>query len=161
MIFVTIGTMWPFDRLIRAMDALAEADPGAEILAQIGQGRFEPRHMRWVRLLDRVAYAATIAGADLVVAHAGVGSVVTAGEHGKPIVVLPRKAAWGEHTSDHQLETAAWLRGLPGVFVASEAEDLPGCIAAARARGAAGGVAPVPKSAPPEFLGRLRGFILR
>jgi UDP-N-acetylglucosamine transferase subunit ALG13 len=159
-IFVTIGTMWPFDRLIRAMDAFAEADPGAEMLAQIGRGKFEPRHMRWVRLLDREAYAATIAGADLVVAHAGVGSVVTAGEHGKPIVVLPRKAAWGEHTTDHQLETATWLRGRPGVFVAGEAEDLPGCVAAARAQGATGGVAPVPKTAPPEFLGRLRGFIL-
>jgi UDP-N-acetylglucosamine transferase subunit ALG13 len=159
-IFVTIGTMWPFDRLVRAMDALAAADPQTEMLAQIGKGRFEPRHMRWVRLMDRAAYAATVAGADLVVAHAGIGSVVTAGEHGKPIVVLPRKAALGEHTTDHQLETAAWLRGRPGVFVAGEAEDLAGCIAAARARGS-GPVVPVPSTAPPELLGRLRGFILR
>ena len=161
MIFVTIGTMWPFERLIRAMDALAEADPQAEMLAQIGRGAFEPRHMRWVRLLDRESYAATVAVAELVVSHAGVGSVVTAGEHGKPIVVLPRKATWGEHTTDHQLETAAWLRDRPGVFVAAEAEDLPGCIAAARERGAAGAVALVPKTAPPEFLSRLRSFILR
>jgi UDP-N-acetylglucosamine transferase subunit ALG13 len=158
-IFVTIGTMWPFDRLIRAMDAFAETDPQVEFLAQIGTGRFEPRHMRWVRLLDRTAYADTIAGAEVVVAHAGVGSVVTAGEYGKPIVVLPRKVIWGEHTTDHQLETADWLRGRPGVFVATEAEDLPAAIAAARAQGS-GGVAPVPRTAPPDFLGRLRSFIL-
>ena len=59
-----------------------------------------------------------IAGARLVVAHAGVGSVVSAGEQGKPIVVLPRRAALGEHTSDHQVETIGWLRGKPGVHVA-------------------------------------------
>jgi UDP-N-acetylglucosamine transferase subunit ALG13 len=160
-IFVTIGTMWPFDRLIRAMDAVAEADPQVDVLAQIGRGGFEPRHMRWVRVLDRSAYAAAITEADVVVAHAGVGSVVTAGEQGKPIVVLPRRAAWGEHTTDHQMETAAWLRGRPGVFVAGEAEDLASCIVAARAQSGTGGVAPMPKAAPPEFLGRLRGFILR
>jgi exopolysaccharide biosynthesis glucuronosyltransferase PssE len=158
-IFVTIGTMWPFDRLIRAMDALAGAEPRAEFLAQIGKGRYEPRHMRWVRVLDRAAYAAAIAGADVVVAHAGIGSVVTAGELGKPIVVLPRKAALGEHTSEHQLETAAWLHGRPGVFVAPEAEDLARCIADARAQ-AASAVTPMPKAAPREFLERLRGFIL-
>jgi UDP-N-acetylglucosamine transferase subunit ALG13 len=156
-IFVTIGTMWPFDRLIRAMDALSAADPQAEMLAQIGRGKYEPRHMRWVRIMDRAAYAAAIAEADVVVAHAGVGSVVTAGEHGKPIVVLPRKVALGEHTTEHQLETAAWLQSRPGVFVAAEAADLAGCIAAALAQG---GFAPVPSAAPPEFLGRLRGFIL-
>lgn len=156
MIFVTIGTMWPFDRLIRAMDDLAAAEPGLELMAQIGRGHFEPRHMPWVRSLDRAAYAAAIARAEVVVAHAGVGSVVAAGEHGKPIVVLPRRAARGEHSTEHQLETAVWLRGRPGIFVAGEVADLAGCIAAARER--AGGVTPVPKAAPATFLARLRGF---
>ena len=45
MIFVTIGSMFPFDRLIRAMDAFAQANPGTEILAQIGTGDYVPAHM--------------------------------------------------------------------------------------------------------------------
>lgn len=158
MIFVTIGSMFPFDRMIRAMDAwAAEAGQGEEILAQIGAGRFEPRHMRWVRRLERPDYAATVAGARLIVAHAGVGSVVSAGEQGKPIVVLPRRAALGEHTSDHQIETAGWLRGKPGVAVAEAETDLPAAIAAA-ARFAAKGER-IAASADAAFLDRLRRFI--
>jgi UDP-N-acetylglucosamine transferase subunit ALG13 len=157
MIFVTIGSMFPFDRMIRAMDDWAAAQPGEEILAQIGAGRFEPRHMAWVRRLERPDYAATIAGARLVVAHAGVGSVVSAGEQGKPIVVLPRRAALGEHTSDHQVETVGWLRGKPGIHVAGTEAELPASIAAAAAAAASGErIAP---TADPDFIARIRRFI--
>lgn len=154
MIFVTIGSMFPFDRMIRAMDAFA-ADQDEEILAQIGAGRYEPRHMAWVRKLDRPDYAARIAGARLVVAHAGVGSIVSAGEQGKPIVVLPRRAALGEHTSDHQVETAGWLRDKPGIHVAATEADLPACIATASAVG----VARIAAMADPAFIARIRAFI--
>jgi UDP-N-acetylglucosamine transferase subunit ALG13 len=158
LIFVTVGTMWPFDRLVRAMDLWAEARPGAVLLAQIGAGGYEPRHMRWVRRLERADYAAAMAGARLVVAHAGIGSVISAGEHGRPVVVLPRRAAEGEHSNDHQVETADWLLGKPGVHVAAETADLARCIAAAEAGGA---LPPASRTAPPELLDRLRAFVLR
>ena len=103
--------------------------------------------MAWVRRLERPDYAAAIARARLVVAHAGVGSVVSAGEQGKPIVVLPRRAALGEHTSDHQVETVGWLRGKPGVHVADSEAELPACIAAA----AAGGRRPASGSPRPRI----------
>ena len=122
MIFVTIGSMFPFDRMIRAMDAWAAAEAGSEdVLAQVGAGDYEPRHMTWVRKLDRPAYADAIRRSRLVVAHAGVGSIVTAGELCRPIVVLPRRAHLGEHTSDHQVETVGWLRAKPWVHVADDA----------------------------------------
>jgi len=156
-IFVTIGSMFPFDRMIRAMDAWAAAEAGEEILAQIGAGAFEPRHMAWVRRLERPDYAATVAGARLIVAHAGVGSVVSAGEQGKPIVVLPRRASLGEHTSDHQVETIGWLRGKPGIHVAGTEADLPACIAAAAAAAAAG--ERIAATADPAFIARIRRFI--
>jgi UDP-N-acetylglucosamine transferase subunit ALG13 len=157
-IFVTIGSMFPFDRLIRAMDAWAAAHPGAELLAQIGDGACEPRHMPWVRRLDQADFSRTVAGARLVVAHAGMGSVITADQHGKPIVILPRLQERGEHTTDHQLATAAWLRGKPGIHVADRDEDLGARIDEALASGLAG-----PRFAPaasPEFLDRIRQYIL-
>ncbi len=158
MIFVTIGSMFPFDRMIRAMDAWAEAEGGGEeVLAQIGAGDYEPRHMTWVRKLDRRTYAETIRRSRLVVAHAGVGSIVTAGELRRPIVVLPRRAHLGEHTSDHQVETAGWLRAKPWVHVADDEDALPGCIAAAAEAAARDGrLAAV---ADPDFIARLRRFI--
>ncbi len=157
MIFVTIGSMFPFDRMIRAMDAWAEAGRGEEILAQIGDGAYEPRHMAWVRRLDRPAYADAIRRSRLVVAHAGVGSIVTAGELGRPIVVLPRRAHLGEHTSDHQVETVGWLRARPWVHVADDEAELGACIAAAGAAAVAGGR--VGETADPAFIDRLRRFI--
>ena len=153
MIFVTIGSMFPFDRMIRAMDAwAADAGQGEEILAQIGDGAFEPRHMTWVRRLDRPDYAAAVARSRLVVAHAGIGSIVSAAEIGKPIVVLPRRVTFGEHTSDHQVETVSRLHGRPGVHVAETEGDLADCIAAVAAAAVHGtrdgGRPPIPPSSP-------------
>ena len=156
MIFVTIGSMFPFDRMIRAMDAWAAAQE-EEILAQIGAGAFEPRHMAWVRRLERPDYAAAIARSRLVVAHAGVGSIVTAGELRRPIVVLPRRAHLGEHTSDHQVETVGWLRAKSWVHVADDEGALPACIAAATEAAARG--ERLAAVADPAFIARLRRFI--
>lgn len=158
MIFVTIGSMFPFDRLIRVMDGWAAANPGVETLAQIGDGAYEPVHMRWVRRLDQAAFARTVAGAWLIVAHAGMGSVITADEFGKPIVILPRLQDRGEHTTDHQVATANWLRARPGIHVADRDEDLGPRIAEALAADA-----PAPRFAPtagPEFIARIRQCIL-
>jgi UDP-N-acetylglucosamine transferase subunit ALG13 len=158
-IFVTIGSMFPFDRLIRVMDAWAEAHASEEMLAQIGAGSYEPRHMPWVRRLDQQAFAHTVAEARLVVAHAGMGSVITAGQYGRPIVLLPRLQEWGEHTTDHQVATAAWLRDKPGIHVADRDEDLGPRVAEALA--AADAAPPVlAPSAPSAFLARVRQCIL-
>jgi UDP-N-acetylglucosamine transferase subunit ALG13 len=147
--------MFPFDRLIRAMDAWAAANRPAEMLAQIGDGGFLPLHMPWVRRLDRAEYLGTVARAELIVAHAGMGTVITAAEHGKPVVLLPRRGPLGEHNNDHQADTAAWLRTRPGIRVADTEADLGPCIAAALA----GGGAAIGASAPGEFLARIRAFV--
>lgn len=114
MIFVTVGTEFPFDRLIRAMDDWAADNPQDPVIAQIGTGAYEPRHMTWHRRMGRAAFAELVTAAELIVAHAGIGSLVTAGEYGKPVVLLPRRARFGEQRNDHQLDTAARLGGVRG-----------------------------------------------
>ena len=149
--------MFPFDRLIRAMDAWAAANPGREMLAQIGDGSFEPAHMPWVRRLERPDYLAAVARSALVVAHVGMGTVITAAEYGKPVVLLPRRGPLGEHNNDHQADTAVWLRTRPGIRVAEGEADLAPCIdAALRGEGPA---AAIGASAPEAFLARIRGFV--
>ena len=144
MIFVTIGSMFPFDRMIRAMDAwAADAGRGEEILAQIGAGDYEPRHMTWVRKLDRP----DLCRDDPPVAarrrprrrrldrHRGRASA------GRSWCCRGARTL-GEHTSDHQVETVGWLRGKPWVHVADDEGALPACIAAGgggRRRRRAGG----------------------
>jgi UDP-N-acetylglucosamine transferase subunit ALG13 len=157
-IFVTIGSMFPFDRLIRAMDAWAEANP-CEMLAQIGDGGFEPAHMPWVRKLDRAEYVRTVERAALIVAHAGMGTVITAAEYAKPVVLLPRRGPLGEHNNDHQADTAVWLRTRPGIHVAADEAALPACIAAVLQHPATGAADSIGASAPAAFLARIRAFV--
>jgi len=113
-IFVTIGTVFPFDRLVEAMDAYA-ADSGAECVAQIGDGTYRPGNMTWHESLPGNAYKQTVAKADVIVSHAGMGSAITALQAATPIVMLPRKLDLGEHNTDHQMATARWLESKPGV----------------------------------------------
>ena len=157
MIFVTVGSMFPFDRLVAAMDNWAEAGHSEEMFAQIGAGDYRPVRMRWTRMMSRPDFVSMARKASVIVAHAGIGSILTATEIGKPIVLLPRHAATREHTSDHQLHTANWVRDRPGIFVAMAAGELGPAIAAAKAW--SGPRPRISATAPEPFLERLRQFL--
>ena len=157
MIFVTIGSMFPFDRLVRRMDEIAQTLPGESIFAQIGEGTFEPSHMEFARMLSRRDFMDKLKAAKLLVAHAGMGSVISAMEVGVPIVLLPRQAKWGEVNTDHQIATARWLQGRPDMHVCFEDEDLGGVVRAALAAGRPTGV--VNRTAPKPFTDKIRQFI--
>jgi UDP-N-acetylglucosamine transferase subunit ALG13 len=62
--------------------------------------------------------------ADAIVAHAGMGTILTALELGTPIVVMPRRAALGEHRNDHQLATARRFAEQGSIAVAFDEEQL-------------------------------------
>ena len=157
-VFVSVGSMMPFDRLCRAMDEWAAAHPGTPVEIQIGKGTYEPRHAKWVRTLALPDYQARVAACDLFVAHCGMGSIISAIEAGKPILMLPRLQRLGEHNTDHQLATAKHVGIRPGLHVAADADDLK-----ARATGllVQSGLAPAPISrfADAAFTNRIRAFI--
>jgi len=156
-IFVTVGTIMPFDRLVRAMDEWAAQTPEVPAFAQIGKGSHLPAHMPWDRILSPAAYTEKVEASTVIVAHAGVGSYLKAAAQGRPLVLLPRRKALKEHTTDHQLATARWLEERDGVFLAWTEDDLPACIEAAQAH--SGAPAPFSSAAPEAFTARLRAFI--
>ena len=106
MIFVTVGSVLPFDRLIRAVDEWAASRNRSDVFAQVGRSRYRPRKIAYTSLLVPWEFRRRVVEADLVVAHAGVGTILTALELEKPLLVMPRRAALREHTSDHQVEMA-------------------------------------------------------
>jgi UDP-N-acetylglucosamine transferase subunit ALG13 len=159
MIFVTVGSMFPFERMIRIMDNWNSQHPDQEVFAQIGGGKYEPIHMRWQRIIAPHEYKKVVQSCRLIVAHAGTGSVFTAAEFRKPIVLIPRRAAQKEHTTDHQFDTAKWLESKPGIFIAWSQEDLAPAIE--RARQVAGKLQSlIPPSAPQPFLAQIRNFLM-
>lgn len=158
MIFATVGSQTPFDRLVRALDAWC-ARGQAQVLAQIGAGGYEPRHMRWLRMCTPAEFRDHCRAAELIVAHAGMGSVLTALEFGKPLLLVPRRGDLGETRNDHQLATARWLRGRPGIEVADGEDTLAAALDAWLPGRDSRGQAPIAPSAQPRLLEALRRFV--
>jgi UDP-N-acetylglucosamine transferase subunit ALG13 len=124
MIFVTVGTQLSFDRMVRTVDQWAGNHSYGDVFAQIGPAKYHPKHFPWAEFLDADECRRKIEQADLIVAHAGMGSILTALELGKPIVVMPRLAAFGEHRNDHQLATAKRLLTQGRIIVAFDEGQL-------------------------------------
>jgi UDP-N-acetylglucosamine transferase subunit ALG13 len=125
-IFVTVGGQLPFDRLIHTLDHWAADEHRSDVFAQIGSSQSPPTHIQWQRFLSPMEFQAKARGADVIIAHAGMGSILTALDFGKPIIVMPRRAHLGEHRNDHQWATVHRLGADVGIVVAANEEELVG-----------------------------------
>lgn len=109
MILVTVGNDFrSFDRLLKKMDEIAPFIP-TEILIQRGYSQYRPRniaHFDFVPMDKALEY---IRESQLVVSHAGIGTIILCKKYGIPILILPRRKTYGEHMNDHQLEIAKAL----------------------------------------------------
>ncbi len=123
MIFVTVGTQLPFDRLIEAIDTMAPR-LGRPVFAQTSDSRYEPRNIEWKPFIRPLEVDRFFGEAEVIVAHAGIGTILTAQRLGKPVIVFPRRASLGEHRNEHQLATVSQLEGRRGIYVARDAETL-------------------------------------
>ncbi len=117
MIFVTTGTQLPFPALVDAVAAMAKK-LDERIIAQVGPDKTYRPGIDSFDHLDPDRYEAFFARARLVVAHAGIGTVLSAIKHQKPLVIMPRRFELGEHRNDHQNATARELEGRQGIYVA-------------------------------------------
>ena len=127
MIFVTVGTVVPFDRLVRAVDEAAGAGIiDEEMFAQVGRGGYRPKHMPWSEALERDVFGEYMARADRLIAHAGTGTIFEALEAGKPLLVMPRLRRYGEIVNDHQVGTARRFGELGHVLVAEDEGEIAG-----------------------------------
>ncbi len=121
-VVVTVGTMsWTFRRLFEKLVAVLPAD--AEILWQSGSTPVEDLGVQGVVSLPARQLEQAIEVADLVIAHAGVGSAIAAFQGGKSPVLVPRRARYGEAVDDHQADIGREL-ARRGLCTYVEVEDL-------------------------------------
>lgn len=126
MIFLTTGTHEPFDRLVRAVDEWCAAHGRADVFGQItDRAGYLPSHFDHVGQMTPAAYRDACEKADFLVAHAGMGAIITALTLAKPIAVMPRRGHLAETRNDHQFATAAKLGTKPGIHVAMDEAELP------------------------------------
>lgn len=124
LIFASVGSMLPFERLVRAVDDWAHANPLQDVFIQIGDTEYEPKHAPFARMIAMTEYRQRLRDCDLFVAHVGMGSILQALEDRKQTLMLPRHQEWGEHTTNHQIHTAERFGHLPGLKVVDTVEDL-------------------------------------
>jgi len=99
----------PFTRAITLVTRLAGDE---QVILQHGFTpipRLPPRAMQFSRLLDWDTLRDLLERCDLVVCHAGVGSIYMALTAGHRPIVIPRLRRLGEHVDDHQLEITGRL----------------------------------------------------
>lgn len=131
-VVITLGTMRTYgfrravDRLLKVLPEIVS--PDVEVLWQVGITDSAGATGDVRSSVPNAELRRAIAEADLVVAHSGIGSAITALELGKRPVLLPRRPQFDEHVDDHQSLIARELsrRNLAVSVEADEvtAEDL-------------------------------------
>ena len=118
---VTLGMERGFRRLLERLVAIIPA--GIEVLWQTGHTPVEGLGIAAHRFVHAATLADAMGQADVVVAHAGCGSALTALKAGKCPVLVPRDPGWGEVVDSHQADIAGWL-GAKGLALSRPAEAL-------------------------------------
>lgn len=159
MIFVTVGSQLPFDRMVHAVDAWAKRTGRTDVVAQVGTTDAPPATLQSVVSMSPSEFDAHIDRADVVVGHAGTGTIMAALTAGKPVVVLARREGLGETRNDHQVATVERFRGVDGFHGCVDIGELEGLLeAACEAAGDGSGSPTLGPHAGPELLGRLQSF---
>ena len=126
-VVVTLGTMprYGFRRLVERLATILPevCAPDAEVLWQTGATDLSGLPVDGRNQVPADELQSAIRDADLVVSHGGIGSALTVLESGRVPVLVPRRAAYGEHIDDHQLLICNHL-GERGIAVARDADIL-------------------------------------
>ncbi len=125
MVFVSVGThQQQFDRLVKKADEIAKEKKALQFFAQIGNCKFEPKNFPFKRFLNEEELGQKIQWADIVVSHAGAGTIINSMLRKKKLIIVPRLQRFAEHTNDHQLDLAAALAAEGKCINVADVEDL-------------------------------------
>jgi UDP-N-acetylglucosamine--N-acetylmuramyl-(pentapeptide) pyrophosphoryl-undecaprenol N-acetylglucosamine transferase len=99
---VTLGTQarYGFRRLVEQL--VSVIPPAVEVLWQVGATDTSGLDLEAQSTVPPLELAEAMSEADVIVAHAGVGSSLLALEAGRRPLLVPRRKAFREHVDDHQ-----------------------------------------------------------
>lgn len=126
MIFICLGTQkFQCNRLLKEVDRLVEQGLIQEkVFAQRGHSEYVPTQYESVELLDRDNFEKRIAQCSMIISHSGVGTIISAINYHKPIIVFPRLKKYKEHVDDHQLDIARAFHKKHLVLMYNEGDNL-------------------------------------
>lgn len=156
MILLSVGTQLPFDRLTKTVDEWAVRHGRADVIAQIGPTSYRPVALQSFAFLSHDRFRELQEKCSVFVTHAGIGSIVTAMELGKPIIILARDHRRGEHRNGHQLATMKQFMRTPGIYPAESEAEVTRLLDKADQLASPPGLS---ITAPSDFIDRLRSYI--
>ncbi|WP_299093711.1 PssE/Cps14G family polysaccharide biosynthesis glycosyltransferase [uncultured Metabacillus sp.] len=131
-VLVTIGSMVEkkFTRLFNIIDELCEENilNGNLVVAQIGFDAYKPKNFKAFDMIADEEFKKLIDESDLIISHAGTGTVTSCLKKGKKVIIFPRMAQYDEHYDDHQLELAEVFTRNKNVLCAKNKKELVKCI---------------------------------
>jgi beta-1,4-N-acetylglucosaminyltransferase len=131
MIFATVGsTQIPFTRFIRALEGL----PGDQLLVQHGPVPPPAGAARASAFMQFPEMIESMEAADVVVCHAGAGSILCALRTGHTPVVVPRLKRFQETVDDHQVEFSRALASEGKVIAVEDLGQLEAAVREAPSR---------------------------
>jgi beta-1,4-N-acetylglucosaminyltransferase len=125
-IFATVGsTQIPFERFMRALESL----PGERLLVQHGPVGPPPGAARANAFMQFPEMIESMEAAEVVVCHAGAGSILCALRAGHTPVVVPRLKRYQETVDDHQVEFSRALAAEGKVIAVEDLDQLSAAVA--------------------------------
>lgn len=104
MILVTLGTQK--EQFKRLLDYIENSQIEDEIIVQSGHTKYESKKMKLFDFIPYEEMEKYIKKADVIITHAGTGSVLMPLKMGKKVIVCARLSKYEEHIDDHQQQLA-------------------------------------------------------
>ncbi len=122
-LFVSVGTQLPFERLLNAVENI-ENIRIEKCIYQIAESNFKSSFGEVYDFLNPKDYDNYFNECDVFISHAGMGSIITAIDNDKPIIIMPRIFSYGEHRNDHQIATAEQYKSFKNVYCANNSKEI-------------------------------------
>lgn len=123
-IFIVTGTQAPFDRLLSVIDKWGGNQDTYSIIAQTSSSKVHFNNMNCFDYLEPDVFNEHFDNADLIVGHAGMGTIIRSLQSEKKLLVFPRLVKYNEHRNDHQFFTAKSFEKLNLINVAYNEDEL-------------------------------------
>lgn len=131
-VLITIGSMvgCKFTRLFKIMDEFCEEGilDGSQVIAQTGCDDYQSYYYKTFDMISDEKFKQLIQDSDLIISHAGTGTVTSCLKKGKKVILFPRLAEFGEHYDNHQLDLCEIFQKAGYVMCAKNKEELRKCI---------------------------------
>lgn len=103
------------------------------VVMQTGNSKYKPANCEFYNFVGADKFEELYKSADIIICHAGAGSIINALKNKKHLVIVPRMKKFHEHTDDHQLDLAEAMEKDGKAVCVRDVERLPDAIKAASA----------------------------